>query len=116
MADEVTPLPRVGDVFTDAHDPSRTCRISWHPSDGVFVLSIWHGERCVGTFRLNVISCRHSSARWLLRSLERSRRPQLCLGAEAARQSLVIEINSRAHAGVAAVQQKRRRHRQLVAI
>jgi hypothetical protein len=52
MADEVTPLPRVGDVFTDAHDPSRTCRISWHPSDGVFVLSIWHGERCAGTFRL----------------------------------------------------------------
>jgi hypothetical protein len=53
MADEVTPLPRHGEVFTDAYDPTRAFRISWHPTEHVFVLSIWHGERCVGTFRLS---------------------------------------------------------------
>ena len=52
MADEVTPLPRHGEVFTDAYDPTRACRISWHPTEHVFVLSIWHGDRCAGTFRL----------------------------------------------------------------
>ena len=52
MADEVTPLPRHGEVFTDAYDPARTCRISWHATEHVFVLSIWHGDRCAGTFRL----------------------------------------------------------------
>jgi hypothetical protein len=53
MANEVTPLPRHGEVFTDAYDSSRACRISWHPTKHVFVLSIWHGDLCVGTFRLS---------------------------------------------------------------
>jgi hypothetical protein len=52
MADEVTPLPRHGEVFTDAYDSTRACRISWHQTEHVFVLSIWHGDRCAGTFRL----------------------------------------------------------------
>jgi hypothetical protein len=52
MADEVTPLPRHGEVFTDAYDSTRACRVSWHPAEHVFVLSIWHADRCVGTFRL----------------------------------------------------------------
>jgi hypothetical protein len=52
MVDEVTPLPRHGEVFADAYDPARACRVSWHPTEHVFVLSIWHADRCVGTFRL----------------------------------------------------------------
>ena len=52
VADEVTPLPLHGEVFVDAHDPSRTCRVSWHPDGDVFVLSIWHASTCAATFRL----------------------------------------------------------------
>jgi hypothetical protein len=29
-------------------------RATWHPNDGVVVLSIWHDERCAGSFRLSV--------------------------------------------------------------
>lgn len=28
-------------------------RASWHSEDGVVVLSVWHGDTCVGTVRLD---------------------------------------------------------------
>ena len=48
----MTPLPQHGEVLVDAADPTRTFRVSWHPADELFVLSIWHGTVCRGTFRL----------------------------------------------------------------
>jgi hypothetical protein len=29
-------------------------RVSWHPERDLVVLSVWHGDRCVGTFRMPV--------------------------------------------------------------
>jgi hypothetical protein len=27
-------------------------RVTWHPDQGLVILSIWDGERCLATFRL----------------------------------------------------------------
>jgi hypothetical protein len=29
-------------------------RVTWHPERDLVVLSVWHGDRCVGTFRMPV--------------------------------------------------------------
>ncbi|MBV9283835.1 MAG: hypothetical protein JO176_04435 [Acidimicrobiia bacterium] len=42
-------LPR-RDHFTD--ERGHGLRTTWHPDQGLVILSIWDGERCVGTFRL----------------------------------------------------------------
>ena len=42
-------LPR-RDHFTD--ERGHGLRATWHPDQGLVLLSIWDGERCVGTFRL----------------------------------------------------------------
>ena len=42
-------LPR-RDHFTDQR--GHGLRATWHPDQGLVILSIWEGERCIGTFRL----------------------------------------------------------------
>jgi hypothetical protein len=49
---EVTPLPAHGAAFFDARDPRRSFRVSFHPAEGVFVLSMWRDGTCLSTFRL----------------------------------------------------------------
>lgn len=51
---EVTPLPAHGSVFFDARDPRRSLRVSFHPAEEVFVLSMWRAGTCQSTFRLPV--------------------------------------------------------------
>jgi hypothetical protein len=53
MAGAVTPLPKRGRAFLDARDSARSLRLSWHPDDRVFVISMWHGASCIGTFHLD---------------------------------------------------------------
>lgn len=48
----VTALPRVGRTYFDVRDDGRTMRVSWHPRDEFFVLSMWRNGSCVATFRL----------------------------------------------------------------
>ncbi len=45
-------MPVHGDVFFDARDGNRSCRVSWHSALGVFVISVWRGDVCTGTFQL----------------------------------------------------------------
>jgi hypothetical protein len=52
MASNLTPLPINGEVFFDARDSDKTCRISWHPDQGAFLVSIWRGGTCAATFQL----------------------------------------------------------------
>jgi hypothetical protein len=51
---EVTPLPRHGAVFFDARDRGRSLRVAFHPAEAAYVLSLWHDDSCVQTFRLPV--------------------------------------------------------------
>ena len=41
-----------GDVFLDVRDGGRAMRVSWHLDDGLVVFSMWRGNICVATFRL----------------------------------------------------------------
>jgi hypothetical protein len=38
--------------FTDPRTPSRRLAVSNHPEAGIVVLSLWHDDRCTGSFRL----------------------------------------------------------------
>jgi hypothetical protein len=49
---EVAPLPVHGTAFFDARQDGRTLRVSFHAAQSVFVLSMWRGDTCLGTFRL----------------------------------------------------------------
>jgi hypothetical protein len=49
---EVTSLPASGDVYFDSRGEGRTLRVSWHHADGLVILSLWHHNVCVGSFRL----------------------------------------------------------------
>lgn len=54
----IRPLAEVGSVHLDARGQQRALRVSWHPepSDGgepVVVLSIWRGNVCSATIRLD---------------------------------------------------------------
>jgi hypothetical protein len=53
-ASDVTPLPRLGEVFFDVRGNSRTMRLSWYADTGVAVFSIWQGGTCTGTFRVPI--------------------------------------------------------------
>ena len=44
----VSVLPVAGEVFEDG----RFLRVSWHPADGMCVLSIWRDAQCVASFQL----------------------------------------------------------------
>jgi len=52
MGADVTPLPVRGGVFDDVRGDDRWLRVSWHPAECVFVISIWRSGACVATFRL----------------------------------------------------------------
>jgi hypothetical protein len=39
-------------LLADARGDERYLRVSWHPADSQFVVSMWDGERCVSTVRL----------------------------------------------------------------
>jgi hypothetical protein len=45
-------LPSRRDVFIDQRGVG--LRVSWHPEQDVVVLSVWHQDRCAGTFRLPI--------------------------------------------------------------
>jgi len=47
---KVLPLAR-RELFVDQRGSA--LRVSWHSDQGVAVLSIWHGDVCVGTARLD---------------------------------------------------------------
>ncbi len=49
---EVLPMPTVGDVFHDVRGDDRTMRVSYHQDRGVFIVSLWAGAVCRGSFRL----------------------------------------------------------------
>ncbi|HEX6516375.1 MAG TPA: hypothetical protein VF049_12440 [Nocardioidaceae bacterium] len=49
-----SPLPAAGEAFLDARGGQRALRVSWHPEEGVVVLSVWRETVCVATFRLPV--------------------------------------------------------------
>jgi hypothetical protein len=49
---EVTLLPAHGTVFFDHRDGDRSMRLSWHPEFGLFVVSMWRGESCLGSFQM----------------------------------------------------------------
>jgi hypothetical protein len=40
------------DVFLDERGAG--LRVTWHPERDLVVLSVWHDDSCVGTFRLSV--------------------------------------------------------------
>ncbi len=50
----VSPLPTKGAVFFDPRDEGRSLRLSFHEDLGVFILSLWRDDTCLGTFRLAV--------------------------------------------------------------
>jgi hypothetical protein len=52
MPSRVGPLPRRGSVFLDARGGDRALRVSWHDEEGLLVLSLWRGNVCAGSFRL----------------------------------------------------------------
>jgi hypothetical protein len=49
----VASLPASGDVYFDSRGEGRTLRVSWHHADGLVILSLWHANVCVGSFRLS---------------------------------------------------------------
>ena len=52
MAQTVTPLPSIGEVFAGQDAAGRELRISGHPNSDRVVLSIWQSGRCLATVRL----------------------------------------------------------------
>jgi hypothetical protein len=45
-------LPTRREVFLDPRDAG--LRVTWHPEQDLLVLSVWHDDRCVGTFWMPV--------------------------------------------------------------
>ena len=50
---EVSPLPIRGEVVVDARGGERALRVSWHPEQGVVVLSVWRGNTCAATVQVD---------------------------------------------------------------
>jgi hypothetical protein len=50
--ERVSPIPQQGAVFFDPRDDDRFLRVSFHDDAGVFVLSWWRNDTCLGTHRL----------------------------------------------------------------
>jgi hypothetical protein len=49
----VTVLPPSGASFFDVRDGGRSLRITWHPTEDLFVLSVWRDGTCAATFQLD---------------------------------------------------------------
>lgn len=47
-----SPAPAAGEVFLDPRGEGRAMRVTGHPESQTVVVSLWRGERCVGTHRL----------------------------------------------------------------
>jgi hypothetical protein len=45
-------LPVRRDLFLDHRGAGRGLRVTCHPDQGVVVISLWHDDRCTGSFRL----------------------------------------------------------------
>lgn len=56
---EVSPIPIRGEVVVDARGGARAMRVSWHPEQGVVVMSIWRGNTCVGTVQVESAGVPH---------------------------------------------------------
>ena len=56
---EVSPIPLRGEVVLDARGGARAMRVSWHPEQGLVVLSIWRGGTCVGTMQVDAAEVPH---------------------------------------------------------
>lgn len=52
MTGHRTPVANGGVLF-DARDGDRAMRVSTYRDKGIVVLSIWHGNTCTASFRLN---------------------------------------------------------------
>jgi hypothetical protein len=50
--DDTPPLSARRDLFLDERGTG--LRVTWHPERDLVVLSVWQGDRCVGTFRMPV--------------------------------------------------------------
>jgi hypothetical protein len=53
MAQTVTVLPSIGEVFAGQDVAGRELRVSGHPDSDRMVLSIWQSGRCLATVRLS---------------------------------------------------------------
>jgi hypothetical protein len=52
---EVVAFPSRGEVFVDRRGEARALRVAWHAErDSVVVLSLWQGDHCTGSFRLDL--------------------------------------------------------------
>jgi hypothetical protein len=49
---EVQPLPVRQIVLVDERDAG--LRVTWHAEREIIVLSVWHGARCSGSFRIPI--------------------------------------------------------------
>lgn len=49
---QVVALPVRGGLFLDARGADRALRVTWHHEAAIVVLSLWRGDTCAGTFRL----------------------------------------------------------------
>ena len=56
---EVSPLPIRGEVVVDARGGERALRVSWHPEQGVVVLSVWRGNTCAATVQVDSAEVPH---------------------------------------------------------
>jgi hypothetical protein len=50
--DDTPALSARRDIFLD--ERGAALRVTWHPERDLVVLSVWHDDRCVGSFRLPV--------------------------------------------------------------
>jgi hypothetical protein len=50
--DHTPPLSARRDMFLD--ERGAALRVTWHPERDLVVLSVWHDDRCVGSFRMPV--------------------------------------------------------------
>ncbi len=44
-------------MFLDERGQDRGLRVTTHADEGIVVLSIWHEDRCTGSFRLPIADC-----------------------------------------------------------
>lgn len=52
MTSAPTRLSPVSEVFLDARGSERALKVTWHHDEALVVLSLWRGDRCVGTLQL----------------------------------------------------------------
>ncbi len=57
---EVHPLYKRGEFFID--DRGHGLQLSWSPGRELVVVSLWHGDRCVGTVQLPIADAARASA------------------------------------------------------